>query len=452
MAPAGQRRSIRQRLALAIVAFAGACVGVSLLLAYLGAVLSHRQELDSAILEQASELLEDHEARGHEGLLAEVTRRSRESGSQGWLYAYWSVDSRDLLGGNMDPPRGAEETRGLRVYSTGDTTVLAVAYLLPGGRAVLVGHDMSRQVLFERRMVIASMAAGAAVILLSVGGGLWLSRNLLARVEQMNRTVLSILHGRKSERVSSAGNADEFDELARHFNELLDENERLISQVREVTNDIAHDLRTPLSRVRRELEGALARPRSAAEDAEVLQRVLDATNSLLDTFQALLSIAQIEGGAVREAMVPLDLAQLARDAVELYRPAAEEAGLKIHLDAQAGVRVRAHRQLLSQALSNLIDNAVKFSPAPSTLEVGVCASPTGVELRVADHGPGIPAAEREHVLQRFVRLDTARRTPGTGLGLSLVAAVVALHGASLHLTDNAPGLVATIRFEGSDPG
>jgi signal transduction histidine kinase len=252
--------------------------------------------------------------------------------------------------------------------------------------------------------------------------------------------------------VSFREEADEFDELAKHFNQLLEENERLIAQVREVTDDIAHDLRTPLARIRQDLEASLARPRSGAEDRQVLQRSLEAIDGLLETFHALLSIAQIESGAVNASMAPVDLSAIARDAVDLYAPAAEQAGLALELDAEPSVTVRGNRHLLSQALSNLIDNAIKFSPPPGAIEVGVRTTRTGPEFSVADHGPGVPEHERERVLQRFVRLDSARERPGTGLGLSLVAAVVKLHGASLSFADNAPGLVVTVRFEPDGAG
>jgi len=442
-----KRRSIRRRLAAALVSFAAACVGICLLVAYLGAVLSHGQVLDSSILEEAAALLERHDTGGQGGLIAEIERRVHESGGKGWMYAYWDLGTRALLAGNMEPPADVQEFDDLRSTWVGDRRVRVVAYAMPSGCAMAVAHDITRQTLFERRLLLASILAGGTVIALSIGGGLWLSRRLVDRVEQMNRTVLSILRGQRSERVAFRQRGDEFDELAEHFNELLDENERLIAQVREVTDDIAHDLRTPLARVRQELEAALARPRAGAPDAEVLQRTLDAIDALLETFQALLSIAQIESGAMRASLEPLDLLPVARDVVELYAPVAEQAGLGIGLEAEPGVIVRGNRHLLSQALSNLVDNAIKFSPAAGTIEVGARRVRDGVELRVADHGPGIPAHEREHVLQRFVRLDSARERPGTGLGLSLVAAVVKLHGARLGLGDNAPGLVVTIRFE-----
>jgi len=428
------------------VAFAVACVGLGLLVAYLGAVLAQREDMDRAILERASELLRHHDAGGREGLVQGISALEGNAQDNAWMYSYWSVATRTVWAGNMQPPRGDEIGEQPGSFWIEDRRVRGVSYPLSGGDAVVVGRDVTGRSAFERRLLIASISAGAVVLVLSIGAGLFVSRRLVGRVERMNHTVVSILRGMKSERVSCRPDGDEFDELARHFNELLDEKERLVAQVREVTDNIAHDLRTPLARVRHQLEAALARPRADAADAETLQAALAETNGLLETFHSLLSIAQIEGGTLREAMTSVDLAQVAGDAVELYEPAAEEAGHELALDATAQTLVEGNRHLLSQALTNLIDNAIKFSPPKGAIEVSVRRTDAGPELRVADHGPGIPAEECERVLQRFTRLDASREKPGTGLGLSLVAAVAHLHGASLHLTDNAPGLVATLRF------
>jgi hypothetical protein len=177
----------------ALVAFAAACVGISLLVAYFGAVLSHGQVLDSSILEEAAALLERHDSSGRAGLVAEIQRRVETSGDEGWMYAYWSLATRELLAGNMQPPAGKPEFEDLDSYPVGDRRVRAVAYAMPDDCAMAVGHDITRQTLFERRLLLASVTAGGVVIALSVGGGLWLSRRLVDRVEQMNRTILSIL-------------------------------------------------------------------------------------------------------------------------------------------------------------------------------------------------------------------------------------------------------------------
>jgi signal transduction histidine kinase len=291
----------------------------------------------------------------------------------------------------------------------------------------------------------AGLVAFAGVVLLAIAGGLAIGRYLLGRVEGMNSTILRILAGARQERVPLGPRQDEFDALAGHFNRLLDENEQLVQRVRDVSDDIAHDLRTPLTRIRGHIESALAAPRDEEYVADALHRLLADTDAVLDTFNALLQIAQIESGTIREEMGPVALGPLVRDAVELYQPVAEEAGLRLDLDLGDGVEVLGNRHLLAQAITNLIDNAVKYGAGGDTVTVAARSGPP-VELVVSDTGSGIPAEERERVVQRFVRLDASRAAPGTGLGLSFVAAVAELHGASLRLEDAGPGLRARLAF------
>ena len=281
---------------------------------------------------------------------------------------------------------------------------------------------------------------------LAIAGGLAMGRSLLKRVGGMNDTVLRILGGGGEERVPVGEPRDEFDDLAVHFNRLLEENEHLIARMREVTDDVAHDLRTPLSRMRRHIEASLAAPEDEARAREALHRLLDETNGVLDTFNALLSISQIQSGAARQQMDRLDLEAVVRDAVDLYQPVAEEAGLDIETELGEGLSVIAARHLLAQAVLNLIDNAIKYSEGGGNIAVTTRRAADGIELEVADRGPGIAPEDRERVLQRFVRLDASRQRPGTGLGLSFVSAVARLHGASLRLEDNAPGLRVILAF------
>jgi len=213
-----------------------------------------------------------------------------------------------------------------------------------------------------------------------------------------------------------------------------------------VTDDIAHDLRTPLARMRNRIESQLAAPSDEQTSRETLHALQNETTAILDTFSALLRIAQIESGAIRDQMERVDLAAVVDDAAELYQPVAEEAGLSLSTQVGTDLFASADRHLVAQALLNLIDNAIKYTQSGGSVRVSADRVGDRVEIAVADDGPGIDAADRERVLQRFVRLDASRHQPGTGLGLSFVAAVAELHGAELALEDAAPGLRVRMRF------
>jgi signal transduction histidine kinase len=249
-------------------------------------------------------------------------------------------------------------------------------------------------------------------------------------------------------RLPVAGSGDELDRLSESLNLMLARIEQLMAAMREVSDNIAHDLKTPLNRLRNRVEAALREPYGEPVYREALERTIEEADSLIKTFNALLSIARIEAGAGGENRERLDVASLLCDVAELYEPVAEERGLVLKAEAKGPVFVRADRQLLGQAIANLIDNALKYGTAEANgaggkaPDVEVTATERGdvVEIAVTDRGPGVPASDRERVLERFVRLEESRSEPGSGLGLSLVAAVARLHGGRLRLEDNAPGL------------
>jgi signal transduction histidine kinase len=267
----------------------------------------------------------------------------------------------------------------------------------------------------------------------------------------MRATIASILGGRKDRRVEVGAAGDEFDELASQFNRLLDENDRLVTQVRDVTNDIAHDLRTPLQRMQGRLESALAAPSTPPEARRVLESFASDSERLLEVFNGLLQLARLESDELRRSMQPVSVETVVREIADLYAPLAEEAGLALRVDVEPRLTITADRQLLAQAISNLIDNALKYGAGGDAIQLDARRAADGVEIAVADHGAGIPEADRERVLGRLVRLDASRGIPGTGLGLSLVAAVARLHGGMLRLEDNQPGVRALLRVRTS-PG
>jgi signal transduction histidine kinase len=289
----------------------------------------------------------------------------------------------------------------------------------------------------------------ALTALFGVIGGAWISRVVLSRLDQINQTSQEIMSGDLSRRIPILGSNDELDELATNLNAMLGQIEGLMTGMREVADNIAHDLRTPLNRLRNRLEGAMMANETPEDTKASLESAIEEADGLIATFNSLLLIAEAESGAHRDALEDVDLRAIARDVVDLYEPVAEERGIALTLTAPDPARVRGNPSLVARAAANLVDNALKYTPQGGKVLVVVdagLARADGPELTVRDSGPGIPAQDRERVLDRFVRLERSRNTPGSGLGLSLVAAVARMHGASLELGDAGPGLVARLVF------
>jgi signal transduction histidine kinase len=329
-----------------------------------------------------------------------------------------------------------------------------------GGLTLVVARDIDDQRQFAASIGRLALWSFGLLSALGVGAGILISRSMLARIEAVTDTSRKIMAGDLSRRVPLSGSGDELDRLADGLNAMLARIEELLAALREVSDNIAHDLKTPLNRLRNRAEAAL-RSSDAASYREVLAKTIEEADELIKTFNSLLLIARLEAGAVAETMTSVDLASLVGDIAELYEPAAEEAGLTLAVSAEPGLSAVANRELVSQAVANLVDNAIKYSarvgapaaagaaPAPSAappLEIGIALARVGgsIEIAIADRGPGIAAPDRERALQRFVRLEKSRSRPGAGLGLSLVAAVARMHGGAVRLEDNAPGLRAIL--------
>lgn len=317
---------------------------------------------------------------------------------------------------------------------------------LTGGFQLLVARDVHERYQTERIFTTALPWSVGLMLLLGVIGGGLISRNLLVRLDSINRTSREIVAGDLSRRVPITTAGDELDALAQDLNHMLDRNERLMRGMRDVTDSIAHDLRTPLNRLRNRLEGLLLELDPESGESKEVEAAVGDTDRLIATFNALLLIAEAEAGAVREAMTRVDIPHVIEGVAELYEPLAEEKGLALEIAPGRTASIRGNLRLISQALANLVDNAIKYTPPGGRVIIAAEDRPNGVALSVADTGPGIPAVERQHVLERFVRLEESRNSPGTGLGLSLVAAVARMHEARLELADNRPGLKAVLVF------
>lgn len=320
---------------------------------------------------------------------------------------------------------------------------IAQSFRLTGQYRLLVGREVEDRLQVQANIKRALSWGVGLTLLLGLAGGLLMSRGLLNRVDAVNRTTEQIMAGDFSQRIAIKGARDEFDQLASNLNAMLDQIERLLDGMRRVTDNIAHDLRTPLNRLRSRIEVALLGDPDEETMRPVLEQTLADAEKMIGTFNALLDIARAEAGSERTEFEMISLAGLMRDIADFYQPLAEEKDQKISVDAQQDVSIQANRHLLSQTLANLVDNAIKYTPSHGKIDLRLEDGPV---ITVADSGPGIPDDEREHVLERFVRLDETRRLPGNGLGLSLVNAVAKLHGARLTLEDNKPGLKVSLDF------
>jgi signal transduction histidine kinase len=391
-------------------------------------------------------------------LVVIVDVRSRRPGSS--LYLVTTPTGEGLAGnvGSLEPgileSEGWVETayRRLEEPESAEHNALVRVSRLPGGIRLLVGRDLDEREHMFRIVTVAGRWSVALVVVLGVLGGIFVSRRVLNRVEAMTATAQTIMAGDLSGRLSITGSGDEFDRLALNLNGMLERIDSLMRGLKEVTDNVAHDLKTPLTRLRNRCEAALRMAKGDADYRRVLEETIEESVGLIRTFDALLMIARAESGEVRDGMAEFDIADVARDVGELYEPLAEDKGLSLQIQASEHATVKGNRELVSQALANLVDNAIKYA-APDArpangeragIIVKTSTDKDQIMLSVSDHGPGIPAGDRSRVVERFVRLEQSRSEPGSGLGLSLVSAVARLHGGELRLEDNAPGLTARI--------
>ena len=337
--------------------------------------------------------------------------------------------------------RGIDRARVNQVY--------ALEFLLPGGFRMLVGQNTHSSDKVLKTILDAFLLGVGAMLLLAIGGGLLFSRKLLNRVEAINRGAERVRQGDVAYRMPVGSSNDEFDRLGANLNAMLDEIERLMKAIRAVTDNIAHDLRSPLTRLRNRLEAIEEDSVDPEAQRQAIRAAIGEADQVLETFRALLSIADAESGAALSGRERVELATIATDVAELYEPVAEEQGRTIERHIVGSGAVSGSRQLLFQVAANLLDNALKYGRG--TIEVAVDEDGDTVRLIVGDRGPGIAPEDRERVLERFVRLDASRSTPGTGLGLSLVAAIARLHGGRFTLEDNLPGLRAVVSLPAEPP-
>ena len=448
------------RLAALYLAVFALSVGAILTYVYWNTALLIERQIETAVRGEMAVLGEQVAQGGMQGLTDAVRRRSSQN--PGSVYLLTNFLGRRLAG-NLDAlPQSAIKGQGWIEFSytvetfEGPEHHRARAYhlRLPNGSVLLVGRDIEERRRFAALIRRTLYFALGFTIILGLIGGVLMSRNFLHRIESITAASRTIMAGDLSKRVPVSGTGDELDQLSVSLNQMLDQIERLMAGMREISTNVAHDLRTPLTRLRSRVEAAL-RTGDAATHRAILEQTIEDADALLATFNALLSIARSEAGQTREGLHPVDLKEVLTDIAELFAPLAEESGGSLKLEADAPVEVRADRQLLAQAISNLIDNALKYGVpggrnAPE-ITLSLKSTPAEAIITVADRGPGIAEEDRGRVTERFVRLDRARTLPGSGLGLSLAQAIARLHNGRLLLKDNAPGLLVELVLPRLEP-
>jgi signal transduction histidine kinase len=303
-----------------------------------------------------------------------------------------------------------------------------------------VAQDADRLTEMQHAIARAFVWASGLALLLAIAGGALIGTSFLSRSDTITRTSLAIMEGDLSARIPVRGTHDEIDQLVSSLNAMLSRIQQLMDGLRQVSSDIAHDLRTPLGRLRQHLEDARARATTTADYDAATDAAIEEADELLETFSALLRIAQVEAGAQKRGFTDVDLSELVKSVGEAYQPAAEDSEHTLDYQIEDGVHLTGDRQLVAQMISNLVENALRHTPAGSTVSLARRRTGPGFEIEVADNGPGIPETEHERVFTRFYRLDRSRSTAGSGLGLALVKAIAGLHGLTIRLEDKKPGL------------
>ena len=422
------------------------------------------EQITSTVNAETGEISDIYGRRGLRGLVFTIENRALRPGAN--LYLVTTPTGQAIAGniGSLAPgvmgSSGWSETayRRLDDQDTADHSALVRVTELTSGFRLLIGRDLD-----ERRRLFGIVAKAAqwsilVVVVLGLGGGIFAARRVLRRIDAMTGTTQRIMAGDLTGRLPVGRSGDELDRLAENLNAMLERIEALMMGLKEVSDNIAHDLKTPLTRLRNRAEEALAKSGSETEYRSALERTIEESDGLIRTFNALLMIARAESGQARDNMDDFDAADVANGIHELYEPLAEDDGMTLRVKT-VPAPLHGNRELISQALANLVENAIKYgkpvatAPPPgadavigANKEILIEARSDGAQvlLSVTDRGPGIPEADRRHAVERFVRLEASRTQPGSGLGLSLASAVATLHGGDLTLSDARPGLRATL--------
>ena len=437
------------RLALGYGLLALGSMGVVSAAFYFGTVGLLARSTDSNLIAISQRLSRHYESRGGEGLRQVIQQLLVDGIEQDTeVYLLVAPDGRKIVGnvsGWMMATAPLDRLTDLKVIRDGRPSLSRLLpRLLPDGSILVVGRDMQDRREIEQLVWRALLLGGAVALLLAIGGALLFRRQLEHRVGAIRRTALEIEAGDLSRRIPVSDVDDEFARLNRDINHMLDRIEHLMDGVRHVSNAIAHDLRTPLARIRSRLEEALRPTETMPQLAGTARFAIQQIDELINMLDRLLQIAEAESGARRQSFTRVRLAAVLSDVFELYDATAEAEGITLVNETEGDPVTLGDRNLLASATANLIDNALKYVGSGKTVRIRTTDERDTVSIVVQDDGPGIPAAERSRVVDRFYRLDQSRSLPGNGLGLSIVTAIASLHWGELHLEDAGPGLVARI--------
>ncbi|NOZ37618.1 MAG: HAMP domain-containing protein [Gammaproteobacteria bacterium] len=442
-------RSFSFRLAFTYMALFGASVLLLLWFIYWSTAAYMSRQADATIAAEITGLAERYDMDGLAGLISVINKRLSRKPTGSSIYLLTTAIN--PIAGNLNrwPAIEADKDGWLNFQlenaSQGKNKIhlaRARSFTLSGDFHLLVGRDIYELEETQRRIIRALILGFVITLILGGGGGFVLSHRVIKRLESINITSREIINGDLSRRIPLHHSGDEFDTLANNLNLMLDRIEELMDDVRRVSDNIAHDLRTPLARLRNRLELLRAEQEKTGQDPTLAEQAISEADGLLKTFTALLRIARIETRQRKDAFNDVDIRALLHDVVELYEPLAEDKGLSLNLQIDANVHIQGDRDLLFQAMANLLDNAIKYTPAEGQIQINLDSH----RISISDSGPGIPENERQQVFQRFYRLEKSRTTPGSGLGLSLVDAVAKIHGMSVKLEDNQPGLRVECEF------
>jgi signal transduction histidine kinase len=407
------------------------------------------REIDAVIIADTQAIGDRLRDFGLSGAIQTINERISRTADEHSVYLL--TDPRlTPIAGNLDAwpldvgrPQGWYQVQLVRDDRPYATRVFNVQ--LPGDFHLLVGRDVQTRIALRRLILQSLIWAGLLAVMLAVGGGLLVRRSVLRRVEAINRTARAIVQGDLSQRVPTRDSSDEFDQLTQIINNMLGQIQVLIEGIRNTSNAIAHDLRTPLAELRSRLEGLLRSFGPTEAVADELQNAISDIDRLIGIFNALLRLSELDSGVRRAGFRRIELADLIAEVAEVYEPIAEEKAIALRVDVVHRPAINGDPFLIAQAVGNLLDNAIKYAPEQGKISVSLSRTGDGkTVIAVSDNGPGIASEEHGRVVERFYRGDASRRTPGVGLGLSVVAAVARLHGGTLEFADNRPGLIASL--------